>query len=83
MIKVVSGMFADLFSIFCFLMLALGAFAVLYAFEEGYDIISIASGAVAAFGVFLVLFGSLATILDIRNCLRELLELEKQKLKLR
>ena len=79
MINLVAGMFADLFSLFCFALLTLGGYAAFYFYNEGYDVVTIASGAVAAFGVFLILFGSLATILDIRKCLRELLELEMHK----
>lgn len=81
MIKLVSELFANLFSIFCVLSLMIGALTMLWAFGEGYHFLVVIASSVAAFCIFVIVFGHLATVLDTRNCIRELLELEKKKLK--
>lgn len=78
MIKFVAGLFADLFTFFCFASLALGAIAIVFALIQDYHVLQVLGVAALAFLAFIVFFGSLATMLDIRNCLRSLWELEKQ-----
>ena len=82
MIKILSDIYSYLFSFLCILVLAIGGVLLFFAMKEGYNPISVTIFAVVAFFIFVLIVGLLATILDIRNCLRNLVELEKKKQKL-
>lgn len=79
MIKILSDIYSYLFSFLCILVLAIGVVLLFFAMKEGYNPISVTIFAVVAFFIFVLIVGLLATILDMRNCLRNLVELEKKK----
>lgn len=79
MIKFLSDIYATFFSFLCFIVLAVFGIALIYALSGGYDSNIGIPGVILAFIVFVLLVGFLATILDLRNCVRQLVEFEKQK----
>ena len=81
LIKILSDTYSYLFSFLCILVLAIGGVLLFFAMKEGYNPILVTIFAFVVFFIFVLIVGLLATILDMRNCLRNFVELEKKKQK--